>query len=564
MAGWRSPRNHRGRCISRRLPRVLLVAAVAILVPLVSIPAASAKRRSIAASARQDHILVFKLDGISSAAVRSGLLRMGPHARRLRVGAVRAAAQRGKLRTRVPKRWRATSSSLAKGRKLIVRTDSSAPSAPSGLVATPGDGKATLTWQKSTDNVGVSGYEVFRANPDGSWSGAAIATTAGTSYTDSGLTNGAAYTYGVVAYDAAGNRSVASSTASATPSAPAPAPPPAPLPDGARFVSPSGSDSNPGTEPAPWRTLAKAISAARPGDAVVFRAGTYGARGTTTTADTSGTASAPITFMGYPDESKAEIQGRLKITGSYLNFNGFLFNGPTGDVGGNAGCTEHPGESVLVDIEGSNDKVAHSEVRNSYGNAGIYVSAGSSTGISISHNWIHDNGGFGVCGQTLVNGQHGIYWHRGEGRIYDNVIEHNWTRGVQLYSDAHDVRVEYNRIVWNGRAGVIQGGSSSGNAVSDNIVAGNAWNGQCGIYDYNGASLLVSHNVLWHNYDSNTCGSGMTLSANIAADPLFVGANIDGPPAPLRVDRRWTVEEAGSVDLRLQAGSPAVDAADPS
>jgi chitodextrinase len=561
MAGWRSPRDHRGRYTSRPFPRVLLAAAVAILVPLVSVPAASAKRRSIPASARHDHILVFKLDGISPPSVRSGLLRMGPRARLLRVGAVRAAAERGKLRTRVPKSWRESSPRLAKGRKLIVRTDSSAPTAPSGLVATPGDGKLTLTWQKSTDNVGVSGYQVFRANPDGSWSGAAIATTTGTSYTDSGLLNGTAYTYRVVAYDAAGNRSAASDTASATPSAPAPAPAPAPLPEGARFVSPSGSDSNPGTQSAPWRTLAKAISAARPGDTVVFRAGTYGARGTNTIADTSGSASAPITFRGYPDEPKPEILGRLKIAGSYLNFDGFLFNGPTGDVGGNAGCAEHPGESVLVDIGGSNDKITHSEVRNSYGNAGIYVAADSGTGISISHNWIHDNGGFGVCGQTLVNGQHGIYWHRGQGRIYDNVIEHNWTRGVQLYSDAHNVVVEYNHIVWNGRAGVIQGGSSSDNVVSDNIVAGNAWNGQCGIYDYNGAALLVTHNVVWHNYDSNTCGSGMTVSANVTADPLFVDADVDSPPAPLRVDRRWTVGEAGSADYHLGGGSPAIDRA---
>ena len=559
MAGWGSPRNHR-RHRSSRPSRVWLAAVVAIVVPLVWVPGASAERRFIPASARPDHVLLFKLDGISPASVRSGLLRMGPHARRVRVGTVRTAAERGKLRTRVPKRWRDSSPRLAKGRKLIVRTDSSAPTAPSGLAASPGDGSTALSWQKSTDNVGVSGYAVFRANPDGSWPGAAIATTAGTSYADSGLTNGTAYTYRVVAYDAAGNRSVASNSATATPSAPAPAPPPASLPEGARFVSPSGSDSNAGTESAPWRTLAKAISAARPGDSVVFRAGTYGARGTNTTASTSGTASAPITFMGYPDEPKPEILGRVKIAGSYLSFDGFLFNGPTGDVGGNAGCAEHPGESVLVDIEGSNDKVTHSEVRNSYGNAGIYVSAGSGTGIEISHNWIHDNGGFGVCGQTLVNGQHGIYWSRGEGRIYDNVIEHNWTRGVQLYSDAHHVRVEYNRIVWNGRAGVIQGGSSSDNIVSANIVAGNAWNGQCGVYDYNGAALLVTQNVLWHNYDSNTCGSGMTLSANITADPLFVGANVDSPPAPLRADRRWTVEEAGSVDFHLGAGSPAADA----
>jgi hypothetical protein len=56
----------------------------------------------------------------------------------------------------------------------------------------------------------------------------------------------------------------------------------------------------------------------------------------------------------------------------------------------------------------------------------------------------------------------------------------------------------------------------------------------------------------------------MTVSANVTADPLFVDADVDSPPAPLRTDRRWTVQEAGSVDFHLKAGSPAVDAPDAS
>src|SRR5215218_8104553 len=43
------------------------------------------------------------------------------------------------------------------------------------------------------------------------------------------------------------------------------------------YVTSRGSNSNPGTRHAPWRTIAKALRAARPGDTVIFRAGTYGA-----------------------------------------------------------------------------------------------------------------------------------------------------------------------------------------------------------------------------------------------------------------------------------------------
>ena len=175
--------------------------------------------------------------------------------------------------------------------------------------------------------------------------------------------------------------------------------------------------------------------------------------------------------------------------------------GPTGNVGGNAGCAAHPGESVLVHMKGDDTRVGVSEVSNSYGNAGIYVS-GDPSGIQIDHNFIHDNGGFGVCGTRYENGQHGIYWSSGSGLITQNMIVHNWTRGVQLYKRPHDVHVANNTIVWNGRAGVIHDShESGGNVVANNIIAGNAWNGQGGIYYRSGGTPVVKNNLLWHNSD---------------------------------------------------------------
>ncbi|MDQ3641840.1 MAG: DUF1565 domain-containing protein, partial [Actinomycetota bacterium] len=47
------------------------------------------------------------------------------------------------------------------------------------------------------------------------------------------------------------------------------------VPTGAKFVSPSGSDANPGTESAPWRTLTHAVKTASSGSTIVMRAGTY-------------------------------------------------------------------------------------------------------------------------------------------------------------------------------------------------------------------------------------------------------------------------------------------------
>ena len=66
-----------------------------------------------------------------------------------------------------------------------------------------------LSWAASTDNIGVSGYQVFR-------DGALRGTTAATSYTDSGLVPRTSYSYRVAAYDAAGNVSAASPARSVT------------------------------------------------------------------------------------------------------------------------------------------------------------------------------------------------------------------------------------------------------------------------------------------------------------------------------------------------------------
>lgn len=93
--------------------------------------------------------------------------------------------------------------------------DTQPPTAPSNLTATAGKRKVTLGWTASTDNVGVTGYQVWRA-PSLSGPFSQIATTAGTSYANTGLSSGATFYYYVTASDAAGNVSPASNTAGAT------------------------------------------------------------------------------------------------------------------------------------------------------------------------------------------------------------------------------------------------------------------------------------------------------------------------------------------------------------
>ena len=90
--------------------------------------------------------------------------------------------------------------------------DNTAPSAPAALDAqVAGNDGIELSWDASTDNVGVTGYEIYR-------DGELLALTAGdvTSYTDQPVSIETAYEYTVRAMDLLENRSEASNTVTAT------------------------------------------------------------------------------------------------------------------------------------------------------------------------------------------------------------------------------------------------------------------------------------------------------------------------------------------------------------
>ncbi len=82
--------------------------------------------------------------------------------------------------------------------------DTVAPSIPANLVAANTTETSTvLSWNASTDNVGVTGYDVYR-------DGVALGTTTTTSFEATQLTANTTYSFNVTAKDAAGNISAAS------------------------------------------------------------------------------------------------------------------------------------------------------------------------------------------------------------------------------------------------------------------------------------------------------------------------------------------------------------------
>ena len=72
-----------------------------------------------------------------------------------------------------------------------------------------------LTWTASTDNVGVTGYDIERCSGSTTCTPTALTTTTGTSFNNTGLAADTTYRYRVRAYDAAGNKSGYSSIVTA-------------------------------------------------------------------------------------------------------------------------------------------------------------------------------------------------------------------------------------------------------------------------------------------------------------------------------------------------------------
>ena len=88
--------------------------------------------------------------------------------------------------------------------------DAQAPTAPTNLVASgTTSNSVSLSWTASTDNIGVTGYNVYMNST-------LKTTVTGTTATITGLTASTAYSFSVKAKDAAGNLSIASNTLNVT------------------------------------------------------------------------------------------------------------------------------------------------------------------------------------------------------------------------------------------------------------------------------------------------------------------------------------------------------------
>jgi hypothetical protein len=125
------------------------------------------------------------------------------------------------------------------------------PGAPGSLSATPGDSEVSLSWAPScsSGNTAVTGYHVYVSTTAGSQGTVTLTTTASTTATVTGLSNGVPYYFEVTAVNAAGDGPPSAQVA-ATPEGPSPPPPAPPVtlpPSAVPPGPPSGLSATPGS-----------------------------------------------------------------------------------------------------------------------------------------------------------------------------------------------------------------------------------------------------------------------------------------------------------------------------
>src|SRR5229473_6866290 len=308
------------------------------------------------------------------------------------------------------------------------------------------------------------------------------------------------------------------------------------------YVSTAGSDSNPGTQTAPFRHLTKgAATATQPGDTVIVMDGTYDNEGVVepnfvVTLYYSGTPGNPITFKAQ-NRGKAILDSMNTSTtttcngaAAYFNLHNAAFVVIQGFViqrGCDSGIQSNDAAHDIVIKWNEIRNIANHTVTDQIGRDGIYVNSSEYNFTFDGNSW-HDIGR--TDGQTLLHFDHGIYAHAQNVTIINNLFYNN-NRGyhIQLADQASNWLVANNTFAFgcaNGEAGQIMfWGNNSGITMRNNIFY------KPNVSPLTRWSATVTNSPFDHNliYGVSTIISdptGFTIGANqIGPNPSFVNAS---------------------------------------
>jgi hypothetical protein len=325
------------------------------------------------------------------------------------------------------------------------------------------------------------------------------------------------------------------------------------------YVATTGSDSNPGTQSAPFRHLSKAaLTASQPGDTVIVMDGTYDNEGAVAPNIVvilyySGTAGNPITFRSQNrggailDSMNSSTTTSCDGASAYFGLKSTSFIIIQGFViqrGCDAGI-ETDGAAHDIAIRWNEIRnIANHTVTDQMGRSGIYLHA-SEYNFIFDGNSFHDIGR--TDGTTLLHFDHGIY-AQGQGMTIINNIFYNMNRGfsIQLADGASNWLVANNTFAFgnaNGEAGQIMFWGTNSNITVRNNIFYNPNSSAITRYAATISGSAFDHNLIYGVSTAIADPTGFTVGINqIGANPLFVNASTT------------------PYDFRLQSGSPGIGA----
>ena len=318
------------------------------------------------------------------------------------------------------------------------------------------------------------------------------------------------------------------------------------------YVSPTGNDSDSGSEGSPWRTIQKAADNVKPGDHVYIREGVYKER---VSLSSSGSEGEYITFENYPGENVV-IDGADKTWGydwgCLFNLNGQKYikviglkviNSVWAGIGYEAdseGCqniiiqncsTYNTKSSGIAFFSGSNIVIDNNSVE-----LACTRTDGSQENISVcgvSDFDVKNNHVFNCYNNITGGGGEGISIKDGcfNGKIYNNTI--NNISKVAIYIDAysehqHDIEV-YSNIIHDAGDGISLGSERGGSLENIYIHHNEVFDCTNWGYIISDWGKDVAHpmkNIIFSNNTAKNLGDGGVYLNNPDAENVVIKENV--------------------------------------
>jgi len=260
------------------------------------------------------------------------------------------------------------------------------------------------------------------------------------------------------------------------------------------YVATTGSDSNPGTQAAPFKTLAKGSRALAAGDTLFIRGGTYNEPmidGSGGFVFRNGTPGAMTRYASYPGE-QATIIGPPGVfvvyfskKAQYIELSGLIIDGTNASsyairLDGDFNTTHATGIRIMsneikngrMGISGGGDcQIIGNNIHNMI-NYGMYVYFNNGL---IENNLIHDNDGPGINlfkQEYPVNGwviRNNTLYGNGGGYTREDTGNSYTAPAILIARGSHQI---YNNILYGNHGGITVGYGSTDVLVANNTVYG--------------------------------------------------------------------------------------------